>query len=177
MDKLNAVDVTMVMVLAEVENSIKSGWDSDKGLWFSHYSLEGGEPTIAYGHKLSSEEFRMGVYSAGIDQREAVELLLGDYTEAYRLANLQWNLKHSEPIRREYRHILGDIVFNSGPMVRNGIWKWPKLAMAMKAGDDQGVYRESIRWYRTTDGVRKPLTKRSAAVCRALGLDFDPKLV
>ena len=42
--------------LKYVENGGKIGWDEDKQLWFPHRSPEGGNDTIAYGHKLRDAE-------------------------------------------------------------------------------------------------------------------------
>ena len=36
------------------ENGIKKGWNSSENKWYAHSSAEGGDPTIAYGIKLSS---------------------------------------------------------------------------------------------------------------------------
>ena len=42
--------------LKYVENGSKVGWDEDQQLWFPHHSPEGGNDTIAYGHKLRDAE-------------------------------------------------------------------------------------------------------------------------
>lgn len=60
------------------ENSVRKGWDADKEKWFPHRSLEGGLPTIAYGHKLSSNT----QYKTGISDSEAVKLLRDDISKA-----------------------------------------------------------------------------------------------
>lgn len=64
------------------ENSIKAGWNSKKKRWFPHKSIEGGTGTIAYGHKLTSNDISSGRFSNGITQSEAIELLKNDLFDA-----------------------------------------------------------------------------------------------
>jgi hypothetical protein len=47
-------DSDFVEYIKNVENGVKSGFN--KNLWFPHKSPEGGFPTIAYGHKLTSSQ-------------------------------------------------------------------------------------------------------------------------
>ena len=60
------------------ENGIKSGWNAKKKRWYPHGSVEGGTGTIAYGHKLTSNDFRSGMDTNGITESEAIELLKSD---------------------------------------------------------------------------------------------------
>jgi hypothetical protein len=63
-----------------LENSIEKGLKD--GLWFAYDSLEGGNPTIAYGHKVTDKELASGVFDNGISQERAIELLEEDINEA-----------------------------------------------------------------------------------------------
>ena len=49
--------------LKYVENGSKIGWNEEKQLWFPHHSPEGGNDTIAYGHKLLDSEVEMALES------------------------------------------------------------------------------------------------------------------
>ena len=71
------------------ENSIKKGWDSSKEKWFPHSSLEGGTPTIAYGHKTKSQSD----YKTGITDIEAVKLLMSDIDTAINKIKTVLNIK------------------------------------------------------------------------------------
>ncbi|RKY55398.1 MAG: hypothetical protein DRP93_03395, partial [Candidatus Neomarinimicrobiota bacterium] len=45
----------------ENSKSNKSGgWDKNTGKWYPHKSIEGGTPTVAYGHKLDAAEIKSG---------------------------------------------------------------------------------------------------------------------
>jgi hypothetical protein len=55
-------------------NFLKGGFDKQKKLWFPHRSVEGGNPTIAYGHKIQKGED----FSQGITDTEAEDLLHKD---------------------------------------------------------------------------------------------------
>ena len=76
--------------LALLENSIGAGLKGDR--YFPHESLEGGEKTIAFGHKLKEGD----TYSEGISIPEAKELLVKDTMDAYRRAYKSYKNKYSE---------------------------------------------------------------------------------
>ena len=65
-------DPGFIKYMKSVENSIKSGWKNNK--WYPHKSAEGGNKTIAYGHKLKAGED----FSKGITDTQALQLLTKD---------------------------------------------------------------------------------------------------
>jgi hypothetical protein len=69
-------------ILKELENSIGAGKENDK--WYPHESVEGGNPTVAYGHKITDEELEAGTYDNGLTEEEAIELLKVDIDDANR---------------------------------------------------------------------------------------------
>ena len=71
-------------ILKELENSIGAGKNEEDGKWYSHESVEGGNPTIAYGHKITDEELEAGTYDDGLTEEEAIELLKTDIDDANR---------------------------------------------------------------------------------------------
>ena len=76
--------------LKSVENSVRAGWDNKKSLWFPHKSVEGGMPTIAYGHKvLNVQEHE--VFNKGITEEQALKLLEQDMKTAYDNAKEDWD--------------------------------------------------------------------------------------
>lgn len=64
----------LIDFVKSVENSIHKGFRNGK--WYPHASVEGGAPTIAYGHKLKPGEISR--LSQGITDKEAKELLIND---------------------------------------------------------------------------------------------------
>lgn len=71
-------------ILKELENSIGSGKNEEDGKWYPHKSVEGGNPTVAYGHKITDEELEAGTYDDGLTEEEAIELLKVDIDDANR---------------------------------------------------------------------------------------------
>jgi len=71
-------------IIKELENSIGAGKNEKDGKWYPHKSVEGGNPTIAYGHKIKDEELEAGTYDNGLTEEEAIELLKVDIDDANR---------------------------------------------------------------------------------------------
>ena len=64
-----------------VENGVKKGFDSKKNVWYPHKSVEGGLPTIAYGHKIKNDH-ELKSFSNGIRDEDALKLLSYDLSIA-----------------------------------------------------------------------------------------------
>tara|TARA_R110000765_G_scaffold79114_5_gene155771 strand:+ start:4234 stop:5016 length:783 start_codon:yes stop_codon:yes gene_type:complete len=73
---------SQIEILKELENNIGAGKKDDK--WYPHESVEGGNPTVAYGHKVTDEEVEAGTYDDGLTEEEAIELLKIDIDDANR---------------------------------------------------------------------------------------------
>jgi len=78
----SAVNTNFLEMIKSWENSIKSGWNSSTNRWFPHTSPEGGNPTIAYGHKITDAELNSGKFSNGITEQEATRMLTVDLQDA-----------------------------------------------------------------------------------------------
>jgi LysM repeat protein len=74
----SAVNANFLQMIKSWENSIKSGWNSSAKRWFPHTSPEGGNPTIAYGHKITDAELNTGKFSNGVTEQEATRMLMSD---------------------------------------------------------------------------------------------------
>ena len=77
-------------VIKRFENSKENprgGYDKNKKRWFPHSSVEGGTPTIAYGHKVQRGED----FSKGLTDSEAEDLLSTDIKK--KLDSLQAKIK------------------------------------------------------------------------------------
>ena len=146
---------TLVEFCKQVENSKsnkKGGWNEAKKRWFMHDSFEGGNPTIAHGHKVNDTE-NIPKYRKGLTDPEADVLLISDLkTHAEKtirdyesMTKGKWN-----DLKPEAKAILIEKCFNVG-----SIRKFPSLTAAIKNNDVDGI----IKNYSV-----KGLTTRSALI-------------
>jgi hypothetical protein len=98
------------------ENAGKSGFNKNNNKWYSHASVEGGTNTIAYGHKLTKEEAAKGIYSKGITEQQANELLKKDLEHHLNNAKKVFNSKYGEnafdKVPNELKDVLVDYSYN-----------------------------------------------------------------
>ena len=173
-----SADQGFVTALKEVENSVKSGYDKATGVWVPHRSLEGGNDTLGYGHKLTDTEVKQGYVEVSgkkykfkkddseLTERVASKLLKQDVDAA--VERLQKNWKGFDKLPMKYQRVLVSIQFNVGdtkPAV------WSKLSKAIKAGDDQKVYDEMVTHYKSKGSNKYvPLQGRADVMAKALRL-------
>jgi hypothetical protein len=74
------------------KNLRSGGWNDKAKKWFPHRSLEGGTPTVAYGHKMLKGEN----FSNGLSDSQAEDLLHKDIREKVRV--LKTNIKNFEAL-------------------------------------------------------------------------------
>jgi len=110
---------SQIDILKELENSIGSGKNEENGKWYPHESVEGGNKTIAYGHKITNEERDAGTFDDGLSEEEAIELLKKDIDEANRKIRVEIDDFDSFPyyLRQElvnstYRNLLNKMEKN-----------------------------------------------------------------
>lgn len=77
-----AINSNFIFMIKNWENSIKSGWNSSTKRWYPHTSPEGGNPTIAYGHKITDAELQSGKFRDGITEQQATQQLATDLKAA-----------------------------------------------------------------------------------------------
>ena len=98
------------------ENAGKSGFNKNNNKWYSHASVEGGTNTIAYGHKLTKEEAAKGIYSKGITEEQANELLKKDLEHHLNNTKKIFNSKYGEnafdKVPNELKDVLVDYSYN-----------------------------------------------------------------
>ena len=141
-----------VNFIKSIENIQKIGFKNEK--WFPHKSVEGGVPTIAYGHKIKND-IELSHYSSGITDEEANRILIEDleiakqkvysYIKSKYKVNIKLSLKQEE--------MLTEFAFNLG-----GLEKFPKFVNSILRNDLEVTNNE---YKRHTGG--KELTGRNTA--------------
>jgi GH24 family phage-related lysozyme (muramidase) len=127
--------------IKNVENGIRKGFDKKTNRWYPHASVEGGAPTIAYGHKLQRGEN----YTKGITEDEAIRLLNQDLELARQKAQQEVDAQYgrglfgSLPIERQ--EMLTDFVFNLG-----SLRSFPKFTRGVLVNDLPAMLREYKRY-------------------------------
>jgi len=133
------------------ENADRSGYNEEKGLWFPHESVEGGLPTIGYGHKLTSA----GQYSKGLTDKQVLDLLDKDIKEheqnAKRIVDEKYTKGTFDKLSQDKQMLLTDYSYNGV------LSKFPTFTEGV-VYDDRPKMLEQYKRY--TDGT--PLKKRNA---------------
>lgn len=203
-----AQNPTFLEALKGVENSTalskKRGYYKQvlsEWRWFPSPSPEGGTPTLAFGHKLTEQEWTSKRvefidpstnevtskdFRYGITDAEADNLLRGDVSRKEAQAERDWNHyqgtntttgvldpdKAYVSLRDAYKMVLVDKEFNSY-LVKDGKWVWNFLAKAILAKDDVGVVKNSVVSWKDTNGNKHMNTPRAIAICKAAGLPWE----
>ena len=144
-----------------VENGGKAGFDG--ATWFPHPSPEGGNDTIAYGHKLKNDETWMKV---GIEDSAAENLLIADLQIASEGASnviSEFGSGDFEALCQNCQEIFTDYVFNLG---QGGLRKFPKFVAATLDHNTEVMQQEYKRYYRDGYGEAKELEHRNAEFAR-----------
>lgn len=135
--------------LMRVENSVKKGFKNGK--WYPHNSVEGGSPTIAYGHKLKAKEN----FTNGLSEQEAMLLLVKDIriaeAAANRLIDGEFGAGTWAKLSTPQKEMLTDFAFNGV------LDKFPKFRKAVIEND---VSTMKAQYKRYSKG--KELTDRNA---------------
>ena len=162
-----------------VENSVRHGFNKGAGVWSPHPSVEGGNDTLAFGHKLTNTERDSGIiYIDGksypfangdslITEAVAERLLEQDLANARTAVSVVWGGYDALPWK--YQKVLENLQFNASKTAVTPK-SWPDLYKAMKAGDDVGVHREMLTHFENKEGNMVPLQERADAIAMSLGL-------
>ena len=141
-------------------------------MWSPHSSLEGGTETLAFGHKLTTEEVKSGVvrvgakdvdFKKGLTEAQAKVLLTQDI-ESHKD---KVDVKDFDELPDKYQKVLINIAFNTGSVKES---KWPSLLAAMRKGDDSKVREEMLTSFKDKSGKRELLTDRRDDIADALGI-------
>jgi len=163
--------------------------------WFPGASPEGGLPTLAWGHKLTSKEWAdkkiwfteptLGTkvfkdFRYGLTDAQVEAVLKDDLKEAEDLAMSDWNKylgweqkKPFETLPDKYKGVLINLVFNAGSLAKKGKFIWTTVARGILQGDDTVVTKGMVTSYKRPDGRRVQLTTRAIEIAKGLGLPWQ----
>ena len=166
-EKQRQSEINLISTLKEVENSVQAGFNGN--VWKPHRSPEGGNDTIAFGHKLTDREKangvlidgqRIDVYKKGLTTEQAENLLKKDIKK--HRDRVSKKVRGFNRLPKEYQDILVTIDFN----VKGGVTetKWPKLLQGMRSGDEDIIRKEMITTYTDPKGLKYKLLSRANKV-------------
>jgi hypothetical protein len=150
-------------LIQDLENEKKEGWTGNH--WAPHTSPEGGNQTIAYGHKLSNEEQKGGYVNIGGEQvpfaelteEKAQQLYQQDWDKSETVAE-NWFGKDWDILDENAKLYATELVYNMGNSVTKGKTEYKKFKQKAIKGED--YLSEIGRTYVNNEGKRVPLTSR-----------------
>ena len=159
----------------QFENSNKAGFKNDR--WTPVTSLEGGTDTLAYGHKLTSEEVQSGIikigdtevkYADGLTEEQAVALFTQDGEWAKGIAEDSLGKSGLEltPNRVES---LTSLIYNVG----SGSWGKSKAKQYLESGNIEDFMHEAfdpeVGFVKINGEVSRGLVRRRGEEARLFG--------
>ena len=167
--------VTNVEQLKEWENSVGAG--KRGGKWFTHDSLEGGTPTIAYGSKLTQEEYDTGKmkigdklvnWRSGITEEQAQARLNQDAGSAKQVA-LAALTKANMADDPNKVSALTSLIYNVG----SGAWAKSNAKKYLETGRIEDFMHEAfspeVGFVKVNGEVSRGLVRRRAAEAQLFG--------
>ena len=127
--------------LKRQENSIKAGYRKAEDKWYPHKSPEGGEDTIAYGHKLVGPDANK--YYKGITSAQAESLLESDVLKhqaiAEQMVDQMYGKGTFDGLPQDSQMLLVDYAYNAV------LDEFPKFMGAVIKGDKNTMLKEYER--------------------------------
>jgi GH24 family phage-related lysozyme (muramidase) len=141
--------------IKKIENSTKTGFKNGK--WFPSPSIEGGLPTISYGHKIK-DNTELKNMTNGITDSKATELLIDDLNKAKETVHEYIKNKYGVYLLLDkvQEEMLVEFAFNLG-----GLSKFPKFVDAVLRKQWNIVKKEYKRGYTSVSGEKKMLSGRN----------------
>lgn len=155
-----------IFEVMDAENSIKAGWNPITRRWYPHPSPEGGTPTIAYGHKLTTKEYETNYFKNGITEKQAQDLLISDIQKSLDrmwIDAIDWN-----ELTWQQQWLLLDFQFNLGNVYK----KFPKFTAAVLNNNKVEMLKEYKRYYRDAKGKRHEVKDRNARTLKFIKENF-----
>mmetsp|Transcript_18542 Transcript_18542/g.53227 ORF Transcript_18542/g.53227 Transcript_18542/m.53227 type:complete len:153 (-) Transcript_18542:42-500(-) len=128
---------------------------------YPYDSLEGGNPTVGYGHKLTDAEVASGVFSGGLSMDAAEALLIKDIEvripDAIQVFNNAEGGGAYDSAPLWGKRMLVDKVFHVG---KGGLAQFVKMMKAIADEDKEAAVTEMLTFYTKQSGVRVALSGR-----------------
>jgi GH24 family phage-related lysozyme (muramidase) len=174
LEQVNETEVggTQVEKLKEFENSAGAGLRGGK--WYGHQSLEGGTDTIAYGHKLTSDEASSGFididgelvdFTKGLTQEQAEYVLNKDvkWAKTHAVASLKKVGMENDEGKVS---ALTSLIYNVG----SGAWGSSKAKKHLEAGSVEDfmheAFSEEVGFVKINGDKSRGLVRRRAEEAR-----------
>ena len=142
---------TLINYMKHVENNNHAGYKNGK--FYPYPSIEGGSPTIGYGHKI---EGRGGNYSNGLTDKDAEKLLINDLEIAKQIVyrDIKGMFKVQIPqLEKDKEEMLIDFAFN----LKGGLRTFPHFVRAVLTNDWKTAAKEYKRTATSKDGHKTEL--------------------
>jgi len=161
--------------IKQFENSNKAGFKNDR--WTPVTSLEGGTDTLAYGHKLTSEEVQSGTikigdtevkYADGLTEEQAVALFTQDGEWAKGIAEDSLGKSGLELTPNKVES-LTSLIYNVG----SGSWGKSKAKQYLESGNIEDFMHEAfdpeVGFVKINGEVSRGLVRRRGEEARLFG--------
>lgn len=171
-EEVRKYDHDFTQALMGVENGIMKGYENGK--WTPHKSSEGGNRTLAYGHKITPAEKKKGTvnisgkevdFDKGLTEEQAKALLQQDMEDAEKRLNK--SIPDYESLDERYKNVLISLSFNVGNVDDEN---WPNLLIAARAGDEAGIRKEMVSGFYDRQGNWNKLLTRAKKIADSQGL-------
>ena len=157
-------------MIQNAENSIydpKGGFDRKTKTWKPHKSPEGGNDTVAYGHKLTDEEQNNGyviiqnqkVLFDELNNDLAKKLYMQDWEKHTNTAR-EWFGQDWNKLNHGQQLIATELVFNMGNKVTKGKTEYSQFKQKLLANDPTFIDQIN-RTYTNTKGNKRSLIERT----------------
>ena len=121
---------------------------------YPYESLEGGNPTVGYGHKLTDQEVTSGTYSSGLSKRDAEALLIKDIKARIPSAISVYENRHGygsyQTVSAWGKRMLVDKVFQTGA---GGLAQFVKMMKAIYDNNSEIAKAEMLTGYNDKNGI------------------------
>jgi hypothetical protein len=146
------------------ENGVNKGLKN--GRYYPYDSVEGGTPTIGYGHKLTEDEVKSKKYANGLSYDEVVNLMYSDLDKHAKVAKSSFESEFGKGSFDNLNTTLKDVVLDFS-YTGTGINKFPNFHKAVYQYSIGDPTQKSLAYAKMLDNYKrntngKPLVSRNA---------------
>lgn len=135
------------------------------GKWRLYDSLESGNPTVGYGHKVTDDELARGMFDGGLSDADAENMFRDDLRAGMDKIPREWS--------EEQTAIAADATYRLGGNLQKAA---PLFWAALEADDMSEAFRQTGDFnYKTPDGQKHYYDDRNIEVFTRAGHDITPE--